>query len=81
MHSWNENIPLELQPYFEVCFILGFGICSSCRSVVQFQSQHPRFSDGYWLDEAKAMMAAKWTVPEPQRALCSQCSKGVVSRT
>jgi hypothetical protein len=68
-------VPEELRPYFDVCFILGFGLCSSCGREQPFTSNHPPFSDSWWLDEARAMHDAGWSVPKPEEALCASCSK------
>jgi hypothetical protein len=70
----DTEIRPELAPYFEVCFILFFGICSGCGREQEFTSTHPQFSDAYWLDEARAMYAAGWVVPEPQEAFCPECA-------
>jgi hypothetical protein len=71
----DTHVPAELRPYFEVCFILGFGLCSLCGCEQPFSSDHPQFSDGWWLDEARAMHAAGWSVPKLQTALCAVCSR------
>lgn len=69
------RIPKELEPYFNVCFILGFGICSGCGREQPFTSNHPQFSDGWWLDEARAMRDAGWSVLEAEKAFCASCSE------
>jgi hypothetical protein len=71
--TYAENVPDELKPLFEVCFILGFGICSSCGREEPFQSSFLKFTDDYWLDEARAMFADGGCVPKQQQALCPQC--------
>jgi hypothetical protein len=68
------EIPPALAPYFEVCFILGFGICAGCGREQDFASAHPQFSDAYWLDEAGAMYNAGWIVPRPLDAYCPECA-------
>ncbi len=69
-----ENVPSELRPLFEVCFILGFGICQSCGREQPFTSSHPQFSDEWWVDEARAMYQAGWVVPREQEAYCPECA-------
>jgi hypothetical protein len=71
----DAHVPKVLQPYFDVCFILGFGICSACGCEQPFTSNHAQFSDGWWLDEARAMHDAGWSVPEAGEAYCGSCSK------
>ena len=71
----DAHVPKDLQPYFDVCFILGFGICSGCGREQPFTSHHPQFSDGWWLDEARAMRDAGWSVLEAGEAFCASCSR------
>ncbi len=66
---------VELMPYFEVAFIYGFGICESCAADVSFNSPHPKFTDEWWFDEAKAMKDQGWVVPKVQSAYCAKCAK------
>lgn len=63
----------ELRPFFDYCFILGFGICSGCGREQEFSSEHPQFSDGWWLDEAAAMHKAGWLVSGQLDAWCPEC--------
>jgi hypothetical protein len=74
MSTVTDQIPDSLRPYFEVCFIFGFGICDGCSREEPFVSHHPQFSDGWWLDEAKAMKDAGWVIPKEQVAYCPQCA-------
>jgi hypothetical protein len=69
------EVPTELAPYFEVCFILGFGICDRCGREQPFESTHPKFSDERWLDEARAMRDAGWVLQEPLVATCPECAQ------
>lgn len=69
------NIPKELAPYFENCFLLGFSICTECGESVAFNSKHKKFSDDYWLDEAAAMKENGWVVPVIQEPYCKSCAK------
>ncbi len=68
------EIPVELAPFYEVCFILGFGICEDCGREQEFTSTHPQYSDEYWLDEARAMYDAGWIIPHQQVAYCPECA-------
>ena len=68
------RIPTELAPYFETCFIYGFGMCDECGDQAAFSSIHPKFSDEWWLDEAAAMRDQGWIVAELQTAHCRQCA-------
>lgn len=65
---------VELMPYYEAVFIYGFGICESCSVEVAFESKHPKFSDGWWFDEARAMKQHGWVVPKLQTVYCGTCS-------
>ena len=69
------KIPRELAPYYEVCFILGFGICEHCSLEAEFSSAHRQFSDEWWLDEAAAMRSQGWVVSEQLVAYCARCSQ------
>jgi hypothetical protein len=72
--SWDDDIPEELRPLFEVCFILGWGICSSCGREEPFESIHKEFSDEWWIDESRAMKNAGWIVVREQETLCPECA-------
>lgn len=61
------NIPKELAPYFEACFILGISICSECAKSGDFISKYKEFSDEYWLDQTIAMKENDWVVPVLQK--------------
>ncbi len=69
------EIPANVAPYFECCYILAFSICHDCGSSAQFKSNHPKFSDAWWLDEAMAMSEQGWVVSEPQVSYCGLCAQ------
>lgn len=66
---------VELMPYFETVFIYAFGFCESCSVEVSFESEHPKFSDGWWFDEASAMKKQGWVVPKMLTVFCGTCAK------
>jgi len=69
------EVPDDLLPFYDTCLIYGFGMCDGCGREQPFDSRHLKFSDGWWLDEARAMKAAGWVVPEPLQALCPECAR------
>jgi hypothetical protein len=69
------EIPKELAPYFECCYILAFSICEACGCSAEFNSNYRQFSDEWWLDEAAAMKNQGWVVSEIQVAYCAICAK------
>ena len=73
----DEDVPDDLRPYYDGCFILGAGICDGCHRQQPFDSTHPEFSVGWWVDEARAMKEAGWVVPDPTDPLevfCPECA-------
>ena len=70
----DEILP-ELLPFFDVCLILFFGICDRCGREQEFESQWPKFTDAYWLDEARALNSAGWKVVGPLNLICPNCQR------
>jgi hypothetical protein len=69
-----DAIPADLLPFFDVCFIMAFVFCESCKREPAFTSTHRMCSDEYWLDEAHAMKDAGWVVKDCTTAFCPECA-------
>jgi hypothetical protein len=73
------DIPAELQPLHDVSFILcGMVFCERCKAEVEYASVHAPFTDGSYLDHARAMMNAGWAVlpGDDLAVICSACRAG-----
>src|SRR5262249_53017341 len=71
------DVPAELEPLWYVSFILcGMVFCERCSAEAEYTSAHPDFTDESYIDCARAMLKAGWTVvPEDALAvLCPGCS-------
>jgi len=72
-----EDWQIELMPYFEFVYIYTFSICENCSESVAFSSNHEKFTDKWWFDEARAMKAEGWVAPETLQVFCSACANGL----
>jgi len=70
-----EEWQVELMPYFEFVYIHAFSICENCSASASFSSLHKKYSDDWWFDEARAMKAQAWVVPETLHTFCGACAK------
>lgn len=68
------NVPLDLRPYFESTYILGFPICEYCGAVPSFVSTAAKHSDQWYLDAAIAMKTGQWVIPAVQATACPSCA-------
>jgi hypothetical protein len=71
----------ESDAFDDVVFVLcGLIFCEGCRCEVEYESQHPEYSDEAYRDQAAAMRTQGWVAGANWSAYCPTCaSKCAVS--
>jgi hypothetical protein len=75
------SIDPDVEPFFNITFIFGsFVFCERCKREAEYTSDHPKYSDENYYDQAVAMKNAGWKVTSDVEAYCPECSMSEGSR-